>query len=181
MNEDPAKPARKRKVEPPARKAKGFLPAAALTPAALKSVGAKRGFVEARLLTDWRGIVGDALGALCRPVKVSYAGGSPGLGATLVVTAEGARAPEVEMRRPQIIERVNAFYGYRAVSRLRIDQSRSAMGFAEAQAPFEGAPPPTVTPAPGVEDEKLALALGRLGANIRLKAARKAARDRRVK
>lgn len=179
MSEDPAHGRGKSKPAPP-RKSRGFLHAAALTPAALKSVGARRGFVEARLLTDWRGIMGETLGALCRPVKVSYAGGSPSLGATLVVTTEGARAPEVEMRRPQIIERVNAFYGYRAISRLRIDQSRAAMGFAENRAAFEG-PAPTARPIDGVEDERLALALGRLGANIRLKAARAALPNRRLK
>lgn len=179
MSEDPADRNAKRKPEAP-RRARGFLRAAALTGAALKSAGAKRGFVEARLLTEWREIVGESIGALCRPVRVTYAGSAPGLGATLVVAASGARGPEVEMRRPEIIERVNAFYGYRAVSRLRIDQSRSAEGFAEAGPAFEG-PPPTVRPVAGVKDERLALALGRLGANIRLKAARAATSNRRPK
>ena len=154
--------------------------AAELTPAALKTAGAKRGFAEFRLLTEWRAVVGEALAAICRPVKVAYGGrGGIGLGATLVVAAEGARAPEVEMQSAMIMDRVNAFYGYRAVSRLAIDQSRAPLveearrGLAEDAAPFERAPG-GVTPAKGVADEGLALALGRLEANIKAKAAKSA-------
>lgn len=176
MAADDAKPRSPRKAKkdappPYERKARGFLRAAELTPGALKSAGAKRGFAELRLLTEWRAVVGEALARVCRPVKVSYRGRSgPGLGATLVVTAEGARAPEVEMRKTQIIDRVNAFYGYRAVSRLTIDQSRTgAAGFAEAETEWRG-PDVKARPVDGVVDAGLALALGRLGANVAAKA-----------
>lgn len=189
MADDTPEPAKRRKADrkassgPPARKARGFLRASELTPGALRSTGARRGFAEARLLTEWRAVVGEALDAVCRPVRVSYGARSIGLGATLVVTAEGARAPEIEMQKTRIIERVNAFCGYRMVSRLVIDQSRSggmgakaeAPGMAEAATPFEGAPAgpeAALEPVPGVEDERLALALARLGANIRAKATR---------
>lgn len=186
MSKDTAKPAADRK--PPARaerKARGFLRAAELTPAALKTVGARRGFAELRLLTEWRAVVGEASSRACRPVKVTYGGRGPGLGATLVVTCEGARAPEVEARKVEIIDRVNAFYGYRAVSRLSIDQSRAfdasggaAPGFGETDAiattPSEAPDRPA-----GVKNDRLALALGRLGANVKAKAARVSAAESR--
>ncbi len=168
MNEETAEPAPKRKAEPPRRRAAGFLPAASLAPVVLRSVGAKRGFAELRLVTEWEAVAGARLAALCRPVKVSYRGGA-GLGATLVLAAPGARAPEVEMLAPALIERVNAFYGYRAVARIRIDQSAAA---AKEAAPRRVAPPePALAPVDGIEDERLALALARLGANVRAKAA----------
>ncbi len=190
MVKDTAKPGAPRKggmtgdAAPP-RRARGFLRAAELTVGTLKSAGAKRGFAELRLVTEWRAIVGDALSVLCRPVKVTYGGrGGSGLGATLVVTGEGARAPEIDMQKTRIIDKVNAFYGYRAVSRLVIDQSRSAMpmaaqplsaqGFAEGQTEWQGAPVASVSPLEGVADQHLALALGRLEANI---AARRKVRD----
>ena len=91
-----------------------------------------------------------------------------------------ADAPEIEMLGPRIVERVNAHYGYRAVSRIAIDQSRSPAhmpGFAEPAATFEG-PKSAPRPVEGVTDERLALALGRLGANIRSKAAQRARADR---
>lgn len=179
MVSDPAKPSQKRKPAPtpqPKRRGKGFLSAAQLTPDALKKAGAKRGFAEARLLTNWTEIAGASLAAICRPVKVSYSSRSAGLGATLVLAADGARGPEIDAQKPRIIERVNTYYGYRAVSRISIDQLQSHVcmqGFAEPAAVFEG-PKPAPKPVEGVTDERLALALGRLGANIRSKAARTA-------
>ncbi len=183
MVRDPAKPSQKRKPAQalqPKRRSKGFQSVAQLTPNALKQAGAKRGFAEARLLTHWNEIAGEALAAICRPIKVSYAGRTASLGATLVLAADGARGPEIDAQKPRIIERVNSYYGYRAVSRISIDQSRSPsrmQGFAEPAAAFEG-PKPAPRPVEGVTDERLALALGRLGANIKSKAARKSRTDR---
>lgn len=185
MSKDTAKPGGPRKggipmPATPERRARGFLRAAELTGGMLKSAGAKRGFAELRLLTEWQAVVGDALAQLCRPVKVTYGGrGGPGLGATLVVTGAGARGPEIEMQKTRIIEKVNAFYGYRAISRMLIDQSRTGMtygqttGFAEAQTEFQRQPVAD-KPVKGVADERLALALGRLEANV---ATRKQPRD----
>ena len=50
------------------------------------------------------------------------------LGATLVVRVEGARATEVEHLGPRIIERVNQFYGYRAIDRLKVTQVTGSGG-----------------------------------------------------
>lgn len=171
MKQQSAEPKPGRKAEPPPKRRMAFVSAGALAPAALRSVGAKRGFAELRLVTEWEAVAGPALAALCRPLKVTYRAGG-GLGATLVVAAEGARAPELEMQAPALIERVNAFYGYRAVARLRIDQSRAGAA-SPAAAPAPGSAP-EVPPAPvdGIADEALALALGRLGANVRAKARR---------
>lgn len=109
-------------------------------------------------------------------MKVRY-GGRGGLGAALVVTAEGARAPEVEMQRGRIIERVNAFYGYRAIARVEIDQSRAGLmqepeRRSSASSRSIDGPAPEPLQVSDVADPALALALGRLGANIRAKAAR---------
>lgn len=177
MTKETPEPAGRRKPRASDRRARGFLRAGDLAPGALKSSGARRGFAELRLLTEWRAIVGESLAAICRPMKVTYRERG-GLGAVLVLTAEGARAPEVEMEKARIIERVNAFYGYRAVSRIRIDQSRAPLMNASPGGPTgaleaEAAAPPA--PISGIEDPDLALALARLGANIRAKAARTAA------
>lgn len=174
MTEETPDAARRRKPPAPQRRGKGFHRAAEFTPGALKSAGAKRGFAELRLLTEWRAIAGDALAAICRPTKVTYGGRGGGLGAALVLAAEGARAPEIEMQKAQIVERVNAFYGYRAISRISIDQSRAPL--LNAPEPGAGAeqdaPRPAPRPLANVADPGLALALARLGANVKAKAAR---------
>lgn len=131
----------------PARR--GFRRAGEFAKDQLRAAGGRRGFAETEVLLRWPEIVGAALAPLCRPVKVSY-GRSRTLGATLVVEAEGARAPELEMQAPRIVERVNAFYGYRAISKLRITQATGIRAFAEAQAAFEG-------PAPAAEPDATSL------------------------
>ncbi len=109
----------------------------------LKGIAASKGFAEPDVLLRWPEAVGPALSQICRPVKVSY-GGS--MGATLIVFADGARATEVEHRAPQIVDRINSFYGYRAISRLKITQATGrrgvARGFAEEAQEFAGAPKP---------------------------------------
>lgn len=163
-----------RKAPPPKRREMGFLQVGALTSAPVREVSARRGFAETRILTDWVAIAGESLSAHCRPLKIGYSGAS--FGATLYLEVEGARAAEVEMQGPKIIERVNAHYGYRAVSRVRIQQAgrlssaaRAAQpGMAETGAPFarapHGLPPPEVAE---VEDEGLRAALSRLGQRVR--------------
>jgi hypothetical protein len=88
--------------------------------------------------------------------------------------AQGAVAPLVDMQKTRIRDRVNACYGYAAVTRIAITQTGAA-GFAEAQAPFAAAPPRAPDPAVqaaaresagDVKDEGLRQALERLGTHI---------------
>jgi hypothetical protein len=155
------------------RRGGGFRRAGDQTRPVLDQVAGRHGFAQAEVLLRWAEIVGEALAPTCRPVRVSYRS-ERGLGATLVVQSTSARAPEVEHLAPRIIERVNQFYGYRAVARIRITQTGVASGFAEAQAAFAAAPVESTaadaaqaaTLTEGVEDAGLRAALTRLGANV---------------
>ena len=140
----------------------------------IKRMGEKRGFSETRLLTHWAEIAGADTATICRPVKVGFPRG--GFGAVLTLLTTGAQAPMLQMRLPQIIERVNACYGYRAISRIDITQT-APTGFAEGQAEFAPKPKPRVQPseqartlareqAQGVGDEGLRRSLEQLAANI---------------
>lgn len=155
----------------------GFRRAGDETRPVLDNVAGRHGFAQADVLLRWAEIVGEALAPTCRPVRVSYRGGKDGdrgLGATLIVQTTGARAPEVEHLVPRIVERVNQFYGYRAVARIRITQTGAAPGLAEMQAAFAApAADPTggdtahaAALTEGVEDAGLRAALTRLGANV---------------
>lgn len=155
-------------------RAKGFFAASDYARTRIRSVGASRGFAETRVLTDWPTIAGDRLARICQPVKIDYRKNR--LDATLVLWAEGAVGPEVECQAPQIIERVNSYYGYRAVTRIKITQVLSgAGGFAESQKPF-ATPPPRLgeaergavsTLVENVGDERLRDALFDLGLNVK--------------
>ena len=121
----------------PTRRMRGFEAAAGLVRDPIRAAGEKRGFAVARLLTHWAEIVGEDLARCTRPVKVGYAQGS--MGATLTLLTSGAVAPMVEMQKDSIRTRVNACYGYAAISRIALTQTAST-GFAEGQAEFGHAP-----------------------------------------
>jgi hypothetical protein len=153
---------------------RGFEPAAGLLADRIRSAGGPRGFAVARLLTHWHEIAGADIAGMARPVRIGFAKG--GFGATLTLLCSGPNAPVVQMRLPVIRDRVNACYGYNAVSRVVITQSSSA-GLAEEPAPFEGRPPAPAAPSPEIRAEAVALsaavaddglraALAALGQNV---------------
>ena len=128
------------------RRTRGFEATSGLLKTQIRQVGESRGFAVARLLTHWGEIAGEDMARITRPVKVGY--GREGMGATLTLLTTGAMAPMVEMQKEKLREKVNAVYGYAAISRILLTQTAST-GFAEGQAEFSAAP--KAKPAPSVE------------------------------
>ncbi|MGH1423654.1 MAG: DUF721 domain-containing protein [Pseudooceanicola sp.] len=135
----------------------GFKRTANLLEGRIRRASETRGFAVTRLLTHWEEVVGADLAALARPVDVKY--GRQGLGATLTLLTDGARAPLVEMQKEKLREKVNTAYGYNAISRVRITQT-AATGFAEGQVAFVD-PKPKAPPAPDPATLKAAHAVAR--------------------
>ncbi|MDP3262693.1 MAG: DUF721 domain-containing protein [Tabrizicola sp.] len=162
----------------PVRRMRGFEAAAGLVKEPVRTVGETRGFAVARLLTHWAEVVGADMARVSRPVEIGYGhrSGAGGFGATLTVLVNGAHAPMLEMQKERLRERVNAVYGYAAVSHIRLTQT-SATGFAEGQAEFVVLPKAAPAPDPvlvakaaeaaeGVGDPDLRAALAALAQNI---------------
>ncbi|WP_118133268.1 DUF721 domain-containing protein [Oceanicella sp. SM1341] len=166
------------------RRGRGFTPAGGFLAARLREVSGKRGIAETRLLTDWEAVAGPEIAALCRPVKVTHAR-KGGLGATLILLTSSGRAPELEMLRPVIRERVNACYGYHAIAEIRLTQT-APTGFAEPGGSFTHRPAGQAAPRPlpeqvvtrvqsevrDVSDDGLRAALERLGRNVAVRQAK---------
>lgn len=119
------------------RRSRGFQPSGGLIQAQLRQAGGARGFAVTRLLTHWAEVVGEDIAAMARPVKVGY--GRQGFGATLTVLTTGPHAPVLEMQKDRIRDRVNACYGYAAVSIVRITQTAPS-GFSEGEVTFSTRP-----------------------------------------
>jgi hypothetical protein len=87
----------------------------------------KYGFPAAALLTEWPAIAGPELARYTAPERLKWPRPNRETGetgcATLVLRVAGARALEVEQMRPQLIARINANFGYRAVADIRILQA----------------------------------------------------------
>ncbi len=138
------------------KRGKGFARAATLVQSRVRSASEGRGFAETRLLTHWAEIVGADTAKCATPVNVTY--GKGGMGATLTLLTTGAMAPMLDMQREEIREKVNACYGYRAISRVRITQT-APTGFAEGRVAFS--PAPKVKPAPDAQVLAKAAAVSR--------------------
>jgi hypothetical protein len=87
----------------------------------LEPAARRRGLAEAKLLTEWPTIVGTGLAARCHPVRLTRRTDAPG--AILVLHVGGAAALQLQHSEPQILERINGFFGYNAVGRLRLIQA----------------------------------------------------------
>jgi hypothetical protein len=127
-----------------------------------------QGLADGRILAHWTEIAGPGIAALCVPERLVFPQGER-TGGTLHLRVAGAFAPVLQHIEPQIVERANAFFGYRAVARLRL-----------VQGPLPDRPPaapPARPPAPeeearleallsGVAEDDLHGALARLGRAI---------------
>jgi hypothetical protein len=140
------------------------------------------GFSAATLITDWATIVGADIARYTAPERLRWprriehvAGEVPDgergrPGATLFLGVEAARALDVQYKARQIIERINAYFGYRAVSELRIVQAASRpSATARGAAPVphvRDAPSPPPAEVTRVADAGLRAALERMAAGL---------------
>ncbi|WP_423140689.1 DUF721 domain-containing protein [Parablastomonas sp. CN1-191] len=105
------------------------------------------GFVQSSVVTRWSEIVGERHARACQPEAIRFPPGEKAEGILDLVVLP-AHAPLIAHVVPEIIERVNRFFGYRAVSRVKIRQG--AVKAPPASGPGGGRPaaPPSLRPIP---------------------------------
>ncbi|HEY8032883.1 MAG TPA: DciA family protein [Methylocella sp.] len=151
-------------------------PLADLVQTAIDPVLRRQGFGHSGLVLYWDDIVGERLAAMSQPVKVQWPARQHGHAAengfapaTLIVRVDTGFALELQHLAPIVIERVNAHFGWRCVSRLLLKQGPVAARPLSRHAPRppdNAAETAAATIAGGVADEPLRLALTRLGARV---------------
>lgn len=177
-----------------ARKSKGVWAKSvgAFVPKVTRPVFEKFGFPAAALVTDWTAIVGKDLASFTLPEKLTWppmqtrfvdedpssvsegtgrhgrgtqAGGGKS-GATLVLRVEGPRALEIQFKSQQVMDRINTFFGYRAVTAIRIVQA--PLGHKPKSPPKTQKParPMPRTPINEIENERLRAALQKLADGV---------------
>jgi hypothetical protein len=145
---------------------RGFAEAGALIAPEVRKVAERLGFSETRLLTAWHEIAGEAVATVTRPLRVSH--GRDRMGATLYLACAPGRGPEITMQEPALRQRINAVYGYTAISRIRIDQAAPWQPPVVPVRPKPAAPDPALLATleshlSAVGDDGLRAALRRLG------------------
>ena len=85
-----------------------------------RPVFGQRGLVDGKIIHHWPEIIGDMLATGCLPEKISYTKGERGRGTLQLRIANSALATEIQHLEPVILERVNTYFGYQAVARLKL-------------------------------------------------------------
>ncbi len=149
----------------------------AITDAALR----KRGFAQSAVISNWAEIVGPELAANAAPQKLAFPRGGHGDG-TLHVRVSGPLAIELQHMEPLVLERINTYFGYRAVARLALVQGPLPPRREEVKRKVLPALDADEADAveqmvSGVTDDSLRHALSGLGRAV--KSAKKAAKERK--
>ena len=97
------------------------------------------GFVQSSIVSRWAEIVGPRYAGVSAPESLRFPHGER-TGGTLTLVVRGAHAPMMQHIAPEIIERVNRFFGYAAVARVTIRQGEVAVAKPRT-------PPPSLKPA----------------------------------
>ncbi|QMV25845.1 DUF721 domain-containing protein [Brucella sp. BO3] len=153
---------------------RGFRPLADMASGLVDPVLRKRAGINLALLQAWEDIVGPAIGASSRPLRILWPRrireDDPFTPATLVIACEGFAALQIQHETGEIISRVNGFLGFSAIGRIRIEQKPPVIAVkrrVKRLAPLGPAEERSVDKATaGIEDDALRQALARLGRNI---------------
>jgi hypothetical protein len=102
------------------------------------------GFVQSSVVTRWPEIVGERHARVCQPEAIRFPPGDKTDGILQLVVVP-AHAPLIQHVIPEIVERVNRFFGYKAVAKVKLRQG------AVQPPPASGEPrtaPPSLKPVP---------------------------------
>ena len=93
-----------------------------LMPLTKKIVG-KNGFAEIEIITHWSEIIGNQLAQYSMPQKIIFPRNEKNNGCLHLAVPSGAFAIEIQHREKYILEKINTYFGYHAVSTLKIIQN----------------------------------------------------------
>jgi hypothetical protein len=136
-----------------------------------KSMLGRHGFTHGAIVTKWPEIVGNDMARHTQPEKIVFSRDGVSGGTLHLRCDSGAQATEIQHLEPQILERINTFFGYKAVIRVRLIQG--PLPQSKGQRPSR--PPRPLSPeeaqklagtVANVDDDELRQALERLGQSI---------------
>lgn len=151
------------------RRIQGMVAIAVPADRVTRPVFGKHGFVSGALVVDWPAIVGSAVAAHTLPLRIKFPPKERGEGTLEIKVASSAFSTEIQHLEPLILERINGYFGWNAVARLKLKH-----GPLPQRQPLRAAPPePSAQHSERldavlqqVEDPQLREALARLGRHV---------------
>lgn len=141
-----------------------------------KKILGKNGFVEIDIITNWDKIAGKETARYVQPQSIDFKKGKREGGILVLSVCSGAFATEMMHKKNIIIEKVNTYFGYGAVSDIKVVQVSSMFDFQEEKSSsFTGKKKTLVTTkeqnyiseqTSKVQNERLREILQKLGENI---------------
>ncbi|MCW9032910.1 MAG: DciA family protein [Rhodospirillales bacterium] len=87
-----------------------------------KPIFKKRGFGEAAILNEWETVVGPEIAHHSCPERLAKSRDQERGAVLHLRVGNGAYATQLIHQEPQLIERINGYYGYKAIERIKIIQ-----------------------------------------------------------
>ena len=91
-------------------------------PKILKTKLKKANFVDISVIENWKEIVGDDIAKNCWPIKIFFSDGNNSNGKIAIKVKRGWSL-EIEYKNQEIIEKLNQYFGYNAISKINIIQN----------------------------------------------------------
>ncbi|MBO5997855.1 MAG: DUF721 domain-containing protein [Alphaproteobacteria bacterium] len=104
------------------RRSGGLMPVSVDMRILAKNVLGKRGFSNVDLIAHWSDIVGEKLAVAVKPDKISFPKNDRMNGTLYVRVQSGAFATVLEHQKNIVLDRINTFFGYDALSNIKIQQ-----------------------------------------------------------
>jgi hypothetical protein len=121
-----------------------------------------RGFINSRILLEWHKIIPDGMNEMVRPLQIRR--DLKNNEAVLVVLVSSATALTIQHYEPQIIERLNSYFGFAAVTKLQLKQGILPLPKRKGAAKIRARPSEAAPDLSPVADDELRAALDRLHA-----------------
>ena len=81
----------------------------------------EKNFIEISLIKKWREIIGDDIAKFCWPIKIVFSEINNLNGIIFLKTMRG-KSMEIEFKNEEIIEKLNQFFGYKAIAKISVVQ-----------------------------------------------------------
>ena len=167
----PTKAAKPKGIVPNEVRTRAPRPIARTVERLTKGMLGRHGFAHGAIVTKWPDIVGPDMARHTQPEKIVFSRDGVSGGTVHLRCDSGALATELQHLEPQILERINTFFGYKAVVRIKLIQGPLPRA---KSAPVAKPPQPLsreeaqalAGQVAGVDDPELREALERLGQSV---------------